>query len=31
MDTYGVYGHEFADDLQDMANTTQNIFSQILK
>ncbi len=30
MDTYGVYGHEFAGDLQNVANATQNIFSQIL-
>ncbi len=31
MDTYGVYGHEFAGDLQNVANSTQNIFEQILK
>ena len=30
MDTYGVYGHEFAGDLQNVANATQNIFNQIL-
>ncbi len=31
MDTYGVYGHEFAGDLQNVANATQNIFQTILK
>lgn len=31
MDTYGVYGHEFAGDLQNVANATQNVFQQILK
>ena len=30
MDTYGVYGHEFAGDLQLVANATQDIFTQIL-
>ena len=30
MDTYGVYGHEFAGDLQNVANATQNMFNQIL-
>jgi hypothetical protein len=30
MDTYGVYGHEFAGDLQNVANATQKIFKQIL-
>ena len=31
MDTYGVYAHEFAGDLQNIANATQNMFSQILE
>ena len=31
MDTYGVYAHEFAGDLQNVANATQNMFSQILE
>ena len=30
MDTYGVYGHEFAGDFQNVANATQNMFNQIL-
>ena len=30
MDTYGVYGHKFAGDLQNVANATQKIFKQIL-
>jgi len=30
MDTYGVYGHEFAGDLQNVASVTQNIFKKIL-
>lgn len=31
MDTYGVYAHEFAGDLQNVANATQNMFAQILE
>lgn len=31
MDTYGIYGHEFAGDLQNVANTTQILFKQILE
>lgn len=30
MDTYGVYGHEFAGDLQAVANTTETMFKQII-
>lgn len=30
MDTYGVYGHEFAGDLQLVADATENIFQQFI-
>ncbi len=30
MDTFGIYGHEFDNDLQIMANATDDIFNKIL-
>ena len=30
MDTFGIYGHEFDNDLQIMAKATDDIFNKIL-